>query len=120
MTVAGSLKNQGYLTGIIGKWHLNFNYTDVNTGEVLKRKGKKSLAPVGRGIPDGPIIRGFDYYHGFQSGTGITVNIRNADLASTGLNIDAFGGLIPFEARLGGSFFESFTDFRLMTTEVLA
>ncbi|MGJ8658191.1 MAG: sulfatase family protein [Akkermansiaceae bacterium] len=65
-TVASFLKAQGYHTGIVGKWHLNFQYADPATGEVLKRKGKKTLAPVGSKIPDGPVTRGFDYYHGFH------------------------------------------------------
>ncbi|CAA6689523.1 MULTISPECIES: arylsulfatase [unclassified Lentimonas] len=65
-TVASFLKAQGYHTGIVGKWHLNFQYTDPDTGEVIKRKGRKTLAPVGSKIPDGPVARGFDYYHGFH------------------------------------------------------
>ncbi|BDS05858.1 arylsulfatase [Oceaniferula spumae] len=65
-TVASFLKSQGYHTGIIGKWHLNFQYADAKTGEIIQRKGKKSLAPVGSKIPDGPLTRGFDYFHGFH------------------------------------------------------
>lgn len=65
-TVASFLQSQGYHTGIIGKWHLNFQYVDQKTGEALKRKGKKDLAPVGSKIPDGPIHRGFNYFHGFH------------------------------------------------------
>ncbi|MEN8863791.1 MAG: arylsulfatase [Lentimonas sp.] len=65
-TVASFLKAQGYHTGIVGKWHLNFQYTDATTGEVLQRKGKKTLAPVRSKIPDGPVHRGFDYFHGFH------------------------------------------------------
>ncbi len=72
-TVASFLKSQGYHTGIVGKWHLNFQYADAESGEILKkargrrvngRKGK--LAPVGSKIPDGPVARGFDYFHGFH------------------------------------------------------
>jgi len=66
MTVAGFLKDQGYHTGIIGKWHLDFQYADATTSEILKRKRKKTLAPVGSKIPDGPTARGFDYFHGFH------------------------------------------------------
>ena len=65
-TVASFLKDQGYHTGIVGKWHLDFQYTDPLTGEALKRKGRKALAPVGSKIPDGPVNRGFDYFHGFH------------------------------------------------------
>ena len=69
LTVASFLKQQGYHTGIVGKWHLDFQYTDPVTGEIReRRKGKKGtgLAPVGSRIPDGPIHRGFDYFHGFH------------------------------------------------------
>ncbi len=66
LTVAGFLKDHGYHTGIIGKWHLDFQYADPTTGEILKRKKKKKLAPVGSKIPDGPTTRGFDYFHGFH------------------------------------------------------
>lgn len=66
LTVAGFLKAQGYHTGMVGKWHLNFQYVDPTTEKVIQRKGKKTLAPVGSKIPDGPIHRGFDYFHGFH------------------------------------------------------
>ena len=65
-TVASFLKAQGYHTGIVGKWHLNFQYADATTGEIIQRKGRKTLAPVGSKIPDGPVERGFDYFHGFH------------------------------------------------------
>ncbi|MCZ6772833.1 MAG: arylsulfatase [Proteobacteria bacterium] len=64
-TVASFLKGQGYHTAIVGKWHLDFLYLDPQTGEAYKQKEHKT-PPVGAKIPDGPIHRGFDYYHGFH------------------------------------------------------
>ena len=64
-TVASLLKEQGYHSAIFGKWHLDFQYTHPETGDKAKR-GKKGLAPVGSKIPDGPIHRGFDHFHGFH------------------------------------------------------
>src|SRR6056297_737884 len=64
-TVAGYLKRQGYATAIIGKWHLDFQYLDPATGEAYSQKEHKT-PPVGARIPDGPLHRGFDYFHGFH------------------------------------------------------
>lgn len=66
-TVASFLKGQGYHSAIIGKWHLDFQYQDSSSGQLLKKPKKKgTLPPVGTKIPDGPITRGFDFYHGFH------------------------------------------------------
>ncbi len=64
-TVASFLQNEGYHTAIIGKWHLNFKYLDPESGEEYSKK-KYKAPPVGSKIPDGPIQRGFDYFHGFH------------------------------------------------------
>ncbi|MDF7823579.1 arylsulfatase [Pontiellaceae bacterium B12227] len=66
-SVASFLKKQGYHTAIIGKWHLDFQYQNPDTDELLKKPKKKgTLPPVGTRIPDGPTTRGFDFYHGFH------------------------------------------------------
>lgn len=65
-TIASFLKNQGYQTAIIGKWHLNFQYLDSVTKLPISKQSRKQLPPVGSKIPDGPIHRGFDYFHGFH------------------------------------------------------
>ena len=64
-TVASFLKSQGYHTAAIGKWHLDFEYLDPKTGKRYE-KGKYKTPPIDAKIPDGPIHRGFDYYHGFH------------------------------------------------------
>ena len=77
-TVASFLKSHGYHTAILGKWHLNFLYTDPATGEKLEgRKVPQGLAPVGSKIPDGPTSRGFDYFHGFHHAGDMECVIEN-------------------------------------------
>ncbi len=65
VTVAGFLSRRGYATAAIGKWHLDYQYLDAATGEPLLRRQHR-LPPVGARIPDGPVDRGFDYFHGFH------------------------------------------------------
>jgi len=74
LTVAGLLKKQGYATGIIGKWHLDFQYQDPKTGEILPKKGR---APIGATIPDGPVHRGFDTFHGIHHAGHMDTIIEN-------------------------------------------
>lgn len=75
-TVAGFLKEQGYDTAAIGKWHLDFEYLNPKTGARYKQKEHKT-PPVGAKIPDGPIHRGFDYYHGFHHARNMKAVIEN-------------------------------------------
>jgi arylsulfatase A-like enzyme len=73
-TVASFLKSEGYHTAIIGKWHLNFLYLDPVSGKPASSKG---LPPVGATIPDGPLSRGFDYYHGFHHARQMKVVVED-------------------------------------------
>lgn len=78
ISVAGFLKSQGYHTAIVGKWHLDFQYADGKTSIILEKpSSKKSKAPVGSKIPDGPVNRGFDYFHGFHHAGDMEVVIEN-------------------------------------------
>lgn len=76
-TTASFLKGQGYHTAILGKWHLNFQYYDPDTGS---RIGGSGLPPVGATIPDGPVHRGFDYYHGFHHAGHMKAVIENDEV----------------------------------------
>ncbi|MDO7172420.1 sulfatase family protein [Mariniflexile sp. AS56] len=76
-TIANFLKNQEYHTAIIGKWHLNFQYLDPITKTAIEKKSRKSLPPIGSRIPDGPVDRGFDYYHGFHHAGDMKAVIEN-------------------------------------------
>jgi arylsulfatase A len=75
-TVASFLKSRGYHTAAIGKWHLDFEYLNPKSGERYTQK-KHKTPPVGAKIPDGPIHRGFDYYHGFHHARNMEAVIEN-------------------------------------------
>ncbi len=75
-TIASFLKSIDYQTGIIGKWHLNFQYVDEKTKKTLLRSEHK-LPPVGSLIPDGPLSRGFDYFHGFHHARDMKAVVEN-------------------------------------------
>lgn len=48
MTMATVLQKNDYRTGMVGKWHLGFDYSDYNN------------------LTGGPVDRGFDYYYGIS------------------------------------------------------
>jgi arylsulfatase A-like enzyme len=68
LTVPAFLKQQGYHTACIGKWHLG--YTIVGAGKDGGGKDAKKAsmmgAPIGAITRDGPITRGFDLFYGFH------------------------------------------------------
>lgn len=76
-TIGNFLQDQGYNTALIGKWHLNFQYLDPTLGTPIVKAAKKQLPPVGATIPDGPVHRGFGYYHGFHHARDMKAVIEN-------------------------------------------
>ena len=75
LTVPGMLRQQGYSTACIGKWHLGWEWpaadgSSVNDQTPLGVQDPKIRDPFGekvdfsRPIGSGPITRGFDYYFG--------------------------------------------------------
>jgi len=91
-TVASFLKEQGYHTALIGKWHMNFQYTDPEAGETYALSDyRKSGPPVGAKIPDGPLTRGFDFYHGFHHSRHMKKIIEN----DTVIGEDAVVNMLP-------------------------
>ncbi len=64
LTVAGLLRNQGYATACIGKWHLGFQSDAPPARDRGKAAMGKGGLPVGARILGGPTTRGFDVFFG--------------------------------------------------------
>jgi arylsulfatase A len=65
LTLPQMLRNQGYTTACMGKWHIGMSFFDKQ-GKLItngKIEGVKK-ADFSRPIPDGPIHRGFDRFFG--------------------------------------------------------
>ena len=68
LTLPQMLRDQGYATACIGKWHIGMSFFDKQ-GELIKNRGLDGVkqADFTRTIPDGPIHRGFDHFFGTVS-----------------------------------------------------
>jgi arylsulfatase A-like enzyme len=75
LTVASFLKQHGYATACIGKWHLGFQ-SDAKPGKGAKAGAGGGL-PVGANILGGPVTRGFDHFFGCSNARTMAALIEN-------------------------------------------
>jgi arylsulfatase A-like enzyme len=66
LTVPAFLRQQGYVTACIGKWHLGMDWP-LKNGGVAKGYNDATNADYSRLIQNGPNAVGFDYYFGISA-----------------------------------------------------
>ena len=73
LTVASLLKQNGYETACIGKWHLGMVWDG--------KPGNEKNVPVGEQLKEGPNAAGFDYFYGFTHARNIETIIEQDRVA---------------------------------------
>lgn len=85
LTVPAFLRQHGYATAAIGKWHLGFTSerpaskaaASASATPPAKKKMGEAGLPVGARIVGGPITRGFDYFWGCSNARTMSGLIEN-------------------------------------------
>ncbi len=103
LTVPALLRQQGYHTACIGKWHLGFT---------VKNGGEGKVPAVGAVTGDGPLTRGFDRFLGFQHARSMRAFYRDDEVAGEVKEINMLPALaraasdyVRERAQAGGPFF---------------
>lgn len=96
-TIATILRDAGYVTRMIGKWHLGFEES---------KSGKRPFLDCSKPLKGGPVDRGFDSFYGMHSspGTSPLCYIRDRESVSLpteqGIVEEDRGGSKPFRRNV--------------------
>lgn len=80
LTVASLLKQHGYATACIGKWHLGFQSNKSITKRQSGRADASTGLPIGAKIIGGPTTNGFDDFYGCSNARTMSSLIENDEV----------------------------------------
>ena len=83
-TMASMLRQQGYTTACIGKWHLGWNWANIEAGE--------ENVDFSKPITHGPTTVGFDYFYGIIASLDIPPYVYVENDMPTSSNIQMVEG----------------------------
>ncbi|WP_404307348.1 sulfatase family protein [Neorhodopirellula lusitana] len=97
MTTAGFLKQHGYTTAIIGKWHLGLDLP-LTDNTPVKGNNPQNIDWDAR-VGNGPVDRGFDYFYGISASLDMPpyIYIENDHFVGKGTATKAFNRKGPAE-----------------------
>ncbi len=100
-TMASMLKNRGYHTGCIGKWHLGWDWNNIS-------KGSDSV-DYSQAIKNGPTALGFDYFFGISASLDMPpyVYIENDHVTALPDHITEGNNIAVGRAGSDGSYWRS-------------
>lgn len=115
LTVASMLKEQGYRTACIGKWHLGLEWR-LKDGGIASTYQDEEHVDFSASITDGPCDHGFDEYFGISASLDMPPYVYIQNDRVTSLNISRMEGRKGMEFMRSGVIADDFQPEEVLPT----